>query len=264
MTQPPAPKHENGPRSAGRLAVLGLVALIAFCTLISLGWWQVERRAWKLQLIERVEQRVHAAPVDLPPAERWPQVSAASDEYRAVQLEGCFLHDRETLVQSLSDLGSGFWVLTPMELADGRIVLVNRGFVPPEKRERASRAAGEPQGNVRITGLLRISEPAGGFLRRNDAQADRWYSRDVASIAAARGLPADKVAPFFVDAGKDAKAAEAGQPVGGLTVISFRNSHLVYALTWFTLALLVAGAAWRVWIEERRRLRGQGRAQQAD
>lgn len=263
MTPAPAPKNENGPRSAGRLAVLGLIALIAFCTLVALGWWQVERRAWKLQLIERVEERVHAAPVALPPPERWPQVTAASDEYRAVRLDGRFLHDRETLVQSLSDLGSGFWVLTPLELADGRIVLVNRGFVAPEKRERSSRASGEPQGEVHVTGLLRISEPAGGFLRRNDAAAGRWYSRDVPAIAAARGLPADKVAPFFVDAGKDAKAVDAGQPVGGLTVISFRNSHLVYALTWFTLALLVAGAAWRVWVEEKR-LRGQDRAQQAD
>ena len=262
MTAPTASPSHNGPRPAGRLAVLGLLALIAFCVLLSLGWWQVERRAWKLALMERVEQRVNAAPVALPPPERWPQVTAASDEYRVVQAQGRFLHERETLVQSLSDLGSGFWVLTPLELADGRIVLVNRGFVPPEKRERATRQAGEPQGPVRITGLLRVSEPGGGFLRRNDPAAGRWYSRDVAGIAAARALPADKVAPFFIDARKD-PAAEAGQPVGGLTVISFRNNHLVYALTWFALALLVAAAAGWVWREERR-LRGQGRAQQAD
>lgn len=263
MTAPTAPQQaHNGPRSAGRLAVLGLLALVAFCVLVSLGWWQVERRAWKLALMERVEQRVNAAPAALPPPERWPQVTVASDEYRVVQAQGRFLHDRETLVQSLSDLGSGFWVLTPLQLADGRIVLVNRGFVPPERRERASRQAGEPQGVVRVTGLLRISEPGGGFLRRNDPAAGRWYSRDVAGIAAARGLDADKVAPFFVDARKD-PATDPRQPVGGLTVISFRNNHLVYALTWFALALLVAAAAWWVWREETR-LRGQGRAQQAD
>lgn len=262
MTPVSASKNENGPRSAGRLAVLGLLALLAFCTLLALGWWQVERRAWKLDLIQRVEARVHAAPVALPEPARWPQVTAASDEYRRVRLSGRFLHDRETLVQALSELGSGYWVLTPLEQADGRIVLVNRGFVPPERRERASRMAGEPAGQVALAGLLRIAEPGGGFLRRNDAAADRWYSRDVAGMAAARGLPADKVAPFFVDAEKDVQAA-ASQPVGGLTVISFRNHHLVYALTWFTLALLVVGAAWRVWLEEKRQ-RGQGGAQQAD
>ncbi|WP_254789544.1 SURF1 family protein [Variovorax sp. OV329] len=244
------------------MAVLGLFALLAFCVFVALGWWQVERRAWKLALIERVEQRVNAAPVALPPPARWPQVTVASDEYRRVQLAGRFLHDRETLVQSLSDLGAGFWVLTPLQLADGKVVLINRGFVPAEQRARSSRIEGEPAGEVRVVGLLRVSEPGGGFLRRNDPGADRWYSRDVAGIAAARGLSADKVAPFFVDAAKD-PAAAAGQPVGGLTVVSFRNNHLVYALTWFALALLMAGAAWWVWADEKRNRR-QGRAQQAD
>ena len=262
MTAATSPKNENGPRSAGRLAVLGLLALFTFCTLIALGWWQVERRAWKLDLIARVQERVHAAPVALPDPARWPQVTAASDEYRRVRLSGHFLHDRETLVQALSELGSGFWVLTPLELSDGRVVLVNRGFVPPQQRERASRMTGEPAGEVSLAGLLRISEPGGGFLRRNDAAADRWYSRDIPGIAAARGLPADKVAPFFVDAEKSAQATP-DQPVGGLTVISFRNHHVVYALTWFTLALLVAGAAWRVWLEEKRQRRQDG-AQRAD
>ena len=263
MTPAPASRHENGPRPAGRLAVLGLLALLAFCTLVALGWWQLERRAWKLQLIARVEERVHAAPVALPDPSRWPQVTAASDEYRRVRLSGRFLHERETLVQALTELGSGFWVLTPLAQADGRIVLVNRGFVPPERRERASRMAGEPQAEVTVVGLLRITEPAGGFLRRNDAAAGRWYSRDVAAMAAARGLQPSQVAPFFVDAEKDPLAG-AGQPVGGLTVISFRNSHMVYALTWFTLALLVLGAAWRVWLEEKRLRRAQDGAQQAD
>jgi len=263
LTATSASTNENGPRPAGRLAVLGLLALIAFCTLLALGWWQVERRAWKLDLIARVDERVRAVPTALPPPANWPQITAASDEYRPVQLRGRFMHEHETLVQSLSELGSGYWVLTPLELADGRIVLVNRGFVPPERRERASRMAGEPQGDVALVGLMRMTEPSGGFLRKNDAGAGRWYSRDVAGIAAARGLPADKVAPFFIDAAKDAQGAASGQPVGGLTVISFRNHHLVYALTWFALALLVAGAVWRVWLEEKR-LRLRGRAQQAD
>ena len=249
---PPDSPQENGPRHAGRLAILGLLALLAFGSLVALGWWQLERRAWKLELIERVEQRVNAAPVAAPARERWPQVSAASDEYRRVRISGRFLHERETLVQSLSELGAGFWVLTPLVRQDGSIVLVNRGFVAPAQRERASRAAGEPAGEVEVIGLLRISEPGGGFLRRNDPAADRWYSRDVASIAQARGLPAVQVAPFFLDAQKDPGAA-AQQPVGGLTVIQFRNHHLGYALTWFALAALVVVAAWIVLREERRR-----------
>ena len=91
---------------------------------------------------------------------------------------------------------------------------------------------------ARVVGLLRLTEPGGGFLRANDAVGGRWYSRDVAAIAAARGLRA--VAPYFVDA--DAAAEPGPQPQGGMTQLSFRNTHLVYALTWFCLALMSAGA----------------------
>jgi surfeit locus 1 family protein len=87
---------------------------------------------------------------------------------------------------------------------------------------------------VAITGLLRPSEPDGRFLRTNQPQAERWYSRDVAAIADRRGL--GPVAPFFIDA--DAAANPGGFPIGGMTVVSFRNAHLVYALTWFGLAAL--------------------------
>ncbi|GAA4344505.1 hypothetical protein GCM10023165_27730 [Variovorax defluvii] len=224
------------------LALLAFAGVLLFALFAALGVWQLERRAWKLALIERVETRVHAAPVDIPPPARWPQVSAASDEYRHVRLSGTFLHDRETLVQASTVLGPGHWVLTPMRTAQGTIVLVNRGFVPADRRERASRSANEPAGEVQLSGLLRMSEPGGGFLRRNDPAGDRWFSRDVQAIAAARGLPG--AAPFFVDedapAAQPAPGAQPRWPATGLTVIAFRNHHLVYALTWFALALGVA------------------------
>jgi surfeit locus 1 family protein len=95
--------------------------------------------------------------------------------------------------------------------------------------------------------MMRLSEVA-GRLRANEPARNYWYTRDVQGIARARGLPA--VAPYFVDA--DAASAlaagpvDGAQPVGGLTVISFVNNHLVYALTWYALALMVAGAA--VWV----------------
>lgn len=214
-----------------------VLSLIAFVLLIALGLWQIERRAWKLALIDRVEQRVHAPAQPIPSPASWPAVSAASDEYRHVSLGGRFLHESETLVQAVTEEGPGYWVLTPLQRDDGTLVLVNRGFVPSERRDASTRRDGNPQGRVEITGLLRITEPKGGFLRTNAPQHNRWYSRDVAAIAAARGL--HEVAPFFVDA--DAKSQIAGGPIGGLTVIRFANNHLIYALTWFTLAFMLAG-----------------------
>ena len=243
------------PRSAAARAALAVCAALAFAGFFALGTWQVERRAWKLDLIARVEQRVHAPAADAPGPERWAQVNAAADEYRRVRLAGIFLHDKETLVQASTRLGGGFWVLTPLHAADGSIVLVNRGFVPPEAQGRSARTATEPQGETTVTGLLRITEPKGGFLRKNEPAAGRWFSRDVQAIAAAHGL--GNTAPYFVDADSAATSpgATPAWPAGGLTVIAFPNSHLVYAFTWYGLALMVLAAAAYAWREGRRRRR---------
>ncbi|RXH22045.1 SURF1 family protein [Bradyrhizobium zhanjiangense] len=214
---------------------LTVLSLTAIALLIALGVWQIERRAWKLALIDRVEQRVHAQAVPIPSAASWPTITAANDEYRHVSVTGRFLHDRETLVQAVTEEGPGYWVLTPLLRSDGTQVLINRGFVPSERRDASTRRDGNPDGQVEITGLLRMTEPKGGFLRNNVPQHNRWYSRDVAAIAAARGL--HEVAPFFVDA--DAGSQIAGGPIGGLTVIRFPNNHLIYALTWFALAFML-------------------------
>lgn len=247
---------ERGPRSAPVLIALALCAALMFAGFAALGIWQVERRAWKLDLIERVDQRVHATPAAAPGPGQWPQVNTNADEYRRVSATGTFLHDHETLVQATTALGSGYWVLTPLRIADGSALLVNRGFVPPERRERAARSVDEPTGETTVTGLMRMTEPGGSFMRHNDPAANRWYSRDVQAIATARGL--NRVAPYFLDAeaapsrSGAASANEHTQPVGGLTVITFQNNHLTYAITWFGLALMVAGAAWYVGREELR------------
>jgi surfeit locus 1 family protein len=225
-------------------------SFLALCLVLAIGFaglgvWQVERRAWKLDLIARVEARTRAEPAPLPPRAEW----GGDQEYRRVRVTGVFANDRETLVQAVTAIGPGWWVMTPLRTA-GATLLVNRGFVPQDRRDPATRPAGLPVGPITVTGLLRTSEPGGGFLRRNDPAASRWYSRDVAAIARAKDL--GPVAPFFLDA--DATPNPGGLPVGGLTVIAFRNNHLVYALTWFTLAAMMAFFAWRI-------ARGRGRAE---
>ncbi|MGF6174661.1 SURF1 family protein [Ensifer sp. 4252] len=211
------------------LSVLALV-------FIALGSWQVQRLFWKFDLIARVDARVHAEPVPAPPPAEWPGISAEKDEYRRVATTGIFDHEREVLVQAVTERGAGFWVMSPIVQDDRSTILINRGFVPLDRRDAAARSQSRTSGVVGVTGLLRMTEPDGGFLRSNDPTAGRWYSRDVVAIAKAQGLT--NVAPYFIDA--NATPNPGGLPVGGLTVVRFRNSHLVYAVTWYVLALLSA------------------------
>jgi surfeit locus 1 family protein len=219
-------------RSRRARLIAALCAALACVGLFALGAWQVQRLQWKRALIAQVDQRVHAAPAAAPAVSAWPQLNKQHDEYRHLRLQGHFVDALATRVQASTELGAGYWLLTPFRTDDGATVLVNRGFIPTTT---ALPAGAQP---VSITGLLRMSEHGGAFLRDNNPVANRWYSRDVQAIAAARGL--GPVAPYFVDQ-DGAQAAVPGAPVGGLTVISFPNNHLVYALTWFALSLMAAG-----------------------
>ncbi len=233
--------------SKRRRWIAAAFATAAFALFIALGVWQLYRLQWKLDLISRVDARVHAAAVDAPAHAQWPRVNRTDDEYRHIRIEGTFLPGHDTLVQATTDLGMGYWLLTPLRRDDGTIVIVNRGFVPTQWR--AHPGAVPPAGAVEVSGLLRISEPGGAFLRHNDPDAQRWYSRDVDAIATKLQL-AD-VAPYFIDANAKPSTSADGYPVAGITVVSFYNHHLGYALTWFGLALLVALGAWRAARNER-------------
>lgn len=239
----PSTTGHAGPRRGTTKTARSLLMLLALAVgaaaLTALGIWQLERRVWKLDLIDQVERRIHAVPVAAPGPAAWPVINAADDAYRRVHATGHFLNRREILVQAVTELGAGFWVVAPFHTNAGFTVLVNRGFVLPERRDSTTRTAGRITGETTVTGLMRMTEPKGAFLRANDPATDRWYSRDVAAIAAARGLWG--VAPYFIDA--EATPNLDGLPRGGLTVIEFPNNHLIYALTWFALALMAVGAA---------------------
>jgi surfeit locus 1 family protein len=218
----------------------GLCTLVALGILCGLGVWQLQRLTWKEALIARVALQMQMSFVPWAPGEaEWPSVNAEQYEYGHVRITGTFRHDLEALCyELLSDArgkfsGPGYWVLTPLETAGGATFIVNRGFVPLERKDAATRREGQVTGKVTIIGLLRLPERRSWFTPADDPAHHLWQERDPIAIARAYGLA--RALPFFIDA--DASANPGGLPQGGETKLVFPNRHLEYAITWFGLAL---------------------------
>lgn len=223
-----------------------IASLIAFAILISLGTWQVERLHWKEALLASTQQRVHEAPLPLAEIEKIYR-EQGTVEYRPVTVSGTFMHQGERHFLATHDGQSGFNVYTPLMLEDGRFVLINRGFVPYEKKDPQTRLDGQLDGPVTITGLARdpLTSKPGYFLPNNDTVKNIFYWKDWSAMAESADIPSlDDAVPFFIDA--DNTPNFGGLPIGGITIIDFPNNHLQYAVTWYGLALALLGVvvAW--------------------
>jgi surfeit locus 1 family protein len=207
---------------------------LGFVTLLGLGTWQVERLHWKEGLIAERQAALQAAPVALPSSLE----AARALQFHPVRAEGEFLNARELSLNAQSLRGDpGFHIVTPFLLADGSVLLVDRGFVPIDRQAPATRQAGEPQGRVTVTGLLRLPPSGKGwFTPDNEPQRNSWFSIDLPAMAKAAGVT--RVLPFYVDA--DATPNPGGWPQGGQTITALPNNHLQYAITWYALALALA------------------------
>jgi surfeit locus 1 family protein len=199
---------------------------------LALGAWQIERLFWKQDLIAQRQAAVAAAPAPLPKS----LAEARDMEFRHVSDEGVFLNDKEIFLGATSEGGGqGYQILTPLLEPGGRVVFVNRGYIPSELKDPAKRAIGQIAGAVRVEGLLRLP-PAGRpnwFLPDNRPDLNYWFWVDLPAMSAADKL--DRVAPFYIDA--DATPNPGGWPKGGVTRLTLPNNHLQYAITWFSLAV---------------------------
>ena len=257
MTASPSIDTRHEPRGWRSLIGPGIAATIAFAILVGLGTWQVERLGWKEALIARIDARIHAPPQPLPPLADWAHVDPADLEYTHVTATGTFDHAHEAYVfrgaGGTGEAGAqpGYLVMTPLRLDGGGTVLVNRGFVPYERRDPATREQGQLPGEVTVTGLLRAPEGRNVFTPADEPAKRIWYTRDPGAIAKSLGI-ADP-APFSID--QDAEPLPpGGLPKGGATVLEIPNNHLSYVVTWYGLALTLVG----VFVAfARKRLRGE-------
>lgn len=237
---------------------LAVIALIMVSVLTSLGVWQLRRKDEKRALIAALTERLAAAPVNLPFLAQWSALTPARDEFRRVSFSATFEPKPDAMVYSSGSAvredisGPGTWTFVPAHLADGRVVVVNAGFVQNTMQDRAQQdravarlLTGEP---VTLTGYLRFPEKPGSFTPAEDVSKRLWFTRD--HLAMAQRLGWGEVAPFYVDL--ESPVPPSGIPKPGSLQVHLKDDHLQYAITWFGLAIVVA-ATFGFWVAGQRR-----------
>jgi surfeit locus 1 family protein len=245
-------------REKPRRGIIGatVFAVVGIAILIGLGVWQLDRKVWKENLIAMLTERLDGAPAALPARGDWPRLTQDKDEFRRVTFPAEIIAGEEALVYAAgsalrSDIkGPGYFVFAPARLLGGSIVLVNRGFVPLERKDPTTRAAGAPQGIVDIVGVLRWPEARGTFTPDDDPKTNVWYLRDPKSMAQAKKW--DTSAPFYID--QESPVPAGSLPLPAKLEVHLPDNHLQYAITWFGLALALAGV-YIVWLVGRFRRR---------
>jgi len=207
-----------------------LMTLPAVLGALALGTWQVQRLNWKNELIAERQTRRDAPPLTALPD----RFDPAQHEFRKVRVTGRFQHEKEMYLAARSFRGNaGYHVITPLAMFPGH-VLVNRGWIPLDRKSPETRKPGNPEGEVAVEGYLRAETGPGWFTPKNEPDKNFWFFVDVAAMAKAHGI--GKVEPFYIEAGPAENPG--GFPVGGITRFELPNDHLQYAITWYAMAVI--------------------------
>ena len=203
---------------------------LSLIILLGLGSWQVDRLFWKQNLIETRQAQAHMVPIAVPTD----TVLEPDMAFRAAYAEGRYLNDQEKYLMARTRRGNvGFQLITPLEQEDGRIILINRGWVPQDYRDPATRPESLIKGHVRVEGVLRLPNKKHWAQPENDAIKNQWFYVDVNHMAEDTG--ADLASPYYLEL--DDTEVPGGLPIGGQAKVELPNNHLEYAITWYSLAL---------------------------
>ena len=211
------------------------VALPALLVLLWLGTWQLQRLEWKNQLIEDFESRATSAPIDLPVG-----AVGLEMEFRRLELTGSFDHAREVFMTGRTYEGNaGFHIITPFTLNDGRIILVNRGWVSESYREQEKREFTLVEGEVTVPAILRFPGKKGYFVPENEPENGFWFTVVPSQIVAHLGLGERAETGIYAATVRTSDTIEL--PIAARTETNLRNSHLGYAITWYGIACALIG-----------------------
>lgn len=207
-----------------------LITLPAVLGALALGTWQVQRMQWKSSVIAERQARRDAPPLETLPA----RFDAKEHEFRKVRVAGRFLHDKESYYAARSFRGNpGYHIVTPLAIPAGHI-LVNRGWIPLDRKSPETRKPGNVEGEVVVEGYLRAQTGPGWFTPDNEPAKNFWFWIDIPAMARVHGI--GKVEPYYIEAGPAENPG--GFPVGGQTRFDIPNDHLQYAITWYAFAII--------------------------
>ena len=215
-------------------------AVPSLALLLALGTWQVARMQWKEALISEFTARAQGEAISPPGA-----AAAAGLRFQRLALSGVWMHEAEIQMTGRTFEGTaGYHVVTPMRLDDGRILLVNRGWVAQDYRQPESRPKSLASGRREIEAILRLPARKGYFVPENDPVRNDWFTLDIDDIADHRDLGADVIRAYRADALRP--DGPYTQPIGAAVDIDIPNNHWHYALTWYGIALGLIGVyiAW--------------------
>lgn len=214
----------------GRILFILLIGLAGTGILLSLGVWQVQRLAWKQELLADIDRRIDAVPVPLPEAPT-PDV----DRYMPVEVSGRISDGELHVLVSVKRVGPGYRIISPFETDTGRRIMIDRGFVPTE-----AKAAARQGGAATIAGHLHWPREIDSYTPAPDVEGNTWFARDVPAMAAA--LNTEEIL-VIAQSQTDPNVTPLPVDTSGIP-----NDHLQYAITWFSLAAIwVAMTVFFLW-----------------
>lgn len=233
---------ESGGMKTRRRVAAAICALLGIAVLLGLGTWQILRLEQKEAQIAARQTRLAQEPLEALPEAVTAKLADRLD-FRPARLFGQFLPEIEFQLGSQTyGRKVGRHIIVPFRLADGRVLLVNRGWVPEDLQDPGTRPESRPKASAAVTGLLRaapLRKPS-GFTPENDVAGNFWHWLDTQAMLREAGVQAGIAAVYLQATAAAGEDAETALPRPLPPDVSLRNSHLEYALTWYALALVLA------------------------
>ncbi len=189
-------------------------------TLLSLGFWQIYRLNWKLELIEQIENSLKNDPIELSNIEK--------KNYLRIKTRGDIDFDKQIYLYNLNDNGKpGFEVINPIKIGDENY-LMNRGWIPFEKKDL-------PEINLvdqnQIVGTLMLQTKPSTFKPENDIEKNYWFTLNREDISKFTGR---NFSQYVIYLNGDYKI-----PKPRVITAKISNNHKKYAITWFSMAISI-------------------------